>query len=266
MTIDIDTVTKILREAAQESILPRFRSLREDEVTEKSPGEIVTVADREAEATIARRLRELVDAPVVGEEATAADPALLRALRDEPTAWLVDPLDGTRNFVHGSEDFAVMAALVREGRAVASWILRPTLEIVYTAELGSGAWCDGRRLSREPAPADPARMRGAVQSRFLSPSARERVEAAVDRFAEVGSGAHCAGVDYPRLAEGGLDFVLYHRTLPWDHAPGGLLITEAGGVALRPEGDPYRPDDDRVGLLDAADEVTWRTVRSLLLA
>ena len=265
MTIDIDAVTKILREAAQESILPRFRSLGRDEVTEKAPGEIVTVADRESEATITRRLRELLDVPVVGEEATSTEPKLLRALADEPAVWLVDPLDGTRNFVRGSEDFAVMAALVREGEAVASWILRPTQDRVYTAEIGSGAWCDGRRLRREPAPAEPARMRGAVQSRFLSPSARERVEAAVDRFAEVGPGASCAGVDYPRLAEGELDFVLYHRTLPWDHTPGCLLITEAGGVALRPEGDPYRPGDDRLGLLNAADEATWRIARSLLL-
>ena len=120
MTIDIDAVTKILREAAQESILPRFRSLGRDEVTEKAPGEIVTVADRESEATITRRLRELLDVPVVGEEATSTEPKLLRALADEPAVWLVDPLDGTRNFVRGSEDFAVMAALVREGEAVAS--------------------------------------------------------------------------------------------------------------------------------------------------
>lgn len=266
MTIDIDAVTKILREAADEAVLPRFRSLSEDQVSEKSPGEIVTVADREAEELISPRLRELLDVPVVGEEAASADPNLLRALRREPAVWLVDPLDGTRNFVRGDREFAVMAALVREGRTVASWILRPTEGQVYTAELGSGAWRHGVRLRREPAPAAPARLRGAVLSRFLSPTQQERVTAVTPEFAEVGAGAYCAGVDYPRLAEGELDFVLFHRTLPWDHAPGGLLLSEAGGVALRPEGDPYRPDDDRVGLLNAADEATWRTVRSLLLA
>lgn len=264
MTIDIDTVTTILREAAQESILPRFRTLERDEVTEKAPGEIVTVADREAESTITRRLRELMDVPVVGEEAASADPKLLRALSEEPAVWLVDPLDGTRNFVRGEEGFAVMAALVRQGRAVASWILRPTLDRVYTAELGSGAWCDQHRLHRSPAPESPAELRGAVLSRFLPPTSRAHVESVTPRFAEVGPGSYCAGVDYPRLAEGELDFVLFHRTLPWDHAPGGLLLTEAGGVALRLEGDPYRPDDERLGLLNAADERTWETVRALL--
>ncbi|GAA1117606.1 inositol monophosphatase family protein [Nocardiopsis metallicus] len=265
MTIDFDAVTEILREAAATAVLPHFQTLREDQVSEKSPGEIVTVADREAEAIISPRLRDLLDVPVVGEEATAADPELARALRNEPAAWLVDPVDGTRNFTRGEREFAVMAALVREGRTVASWILRPTEGTLYTAELGSGAWRDGTRLHRAPAPAEPARMRGAVLSRFLSPRQREHVRAVTPEFAEVGAGAYCAGVDYPRLAEGALDFVLFNRTLPWDHAPGGLLLSEAGGVALRLEGDPYRPDDDRVGLLNAADETSWRTVRSLLL-
>lgn len=264
MAIDVDAVTKILREAAEAAVLPRFRTLAEGEVSEKSPGEIVTVADREAEELIGPRLREIADAPVVGEEAASADPALLGALRTEPLVWLVDPLDGTRNFVRGLPEFAVMAALVREGRTVASWIVRPTEGRAYVAEHGSGAWRDGERLRRAPAPAAPERMRGAVLSRFLGPAAREHVASVTPRFAEVGHGAHCAGVDYPGLVEGDLDFVLFHRTLPWDHAPGSLLLTEAGGVAQRLDGRAYRPDDDKVGLLDAADPESWETVRSLL--
>ncbi|GAA1117615.1 inositol monophosphatase family protein [Nocardiopsis metallicus] len=265
MTIDIDAVTKILREAADTAVLPRFRALREDQVSEKSPGEIVTVADREAEEIIGLRLREVLDVPVVGEEAASAAPDLVRALRNEPAAWLVDPVDGTKNFTRGSTAFAVMAALVREGRAVASWILRPIEGTVYTAELGSGAWRDGTRLHRAPAPERTGELRGAVQRRFLSPAERERVEAAAAGFAELGRGSGCAGVDYPRLAEGGLDFMLFSQTMPWDHAPGGLLLSEAGGLSLRPEGTPYRPDQDERILLDAADQRTWEKARSLLL-
>ncbi len=265
MTIDIDAVTRILREAAETAVMPRFRALTEDEVSEKSPGEIVTVADREAEEFIGPRLRKLLDIPVVGEEATSADPGLLRAVRNEPAVWLVDPVDGTRNFARGDREFAVMTALVRGGRTVASWILRPTENLVYTAELGSGAWRNGVRIRRDPAPAEPARLCGAVTSRFLPPARRDHVSSVTSEFARLGPGAHCAGVDYSALAEGGLDFALFSRTLPWDHAPGSLLLGEAGGVALRLEGDPYRPDDERFGLLDSADEATWHAVRALLL-
>ncbi|MEZ0092995.1 inositol monophosphatase [Streptacidiphilus sp. EB129] len=263
--VSIDAVTGILSEAAEAAILPRFRALAEGEVTEKSPGELVTVADREAEDLISRRLRTLLDAPVVGEEATAADPGLVAALREAPAAWLVDPLDGTANFVAGRPEYAVMAALVRAGETVAAWIVQPAEGRAYVAERGAGAWRDGTRIRRTPAPADPSELRGAVLTRFLDPVARARVAAAAPRFAELGPGTGCAGVDYPRVLDGGQDFVLFHRTLPWDHAPGTLLLTEAGGLAQRPDGTPYRPTDDRTGLLATADPITWHTVRPLLL-
>lgn len=262
MMIDIDAVTTILRETAQEAVLPRFGTLTEGDVMEKAPGQIVTVADRDAEKIITARLPGVVDAPVVGEEAVSADPALLDALRDEPVVWLVDPVDGTRNFSKAVPEYAMMVALVRGGRTVAAWILRPEKDLLHVAELGSGAWRGTTRLRRSPAPAAPDLLRGTVQPFEV----RARLSAEPPRFGEAGPGARCVGVDYPRLAEGDLDFALFRQTSPWDHAPGTLLLTEAGGVALRLEGDPYRPDDDRTGLLCTADPTTWRTVRSLLPA
>ncbi len=262
----IDTVTEILHEAAAVAILPRYRALAEGEITEKTPGEVVTVADREAEALITRLLRAVLDVPVVGEEATAADPGLVAALREAPAAWLVDPLDGTANFVAGKPEYAVMAALVRRGEAVASWIVQPAEGRTYVAEQGSGAWRDGVRIHRAPAPTDPADLRGAALTRFLDPAARARVAAAAPRFAALGPGTKCAGVDYPRVAEGEQDFVLYQRTLPWDHAPGALLLAEAGGTVQRLDGSAYQLADDRSGLLVAADADCWRTVDAVLSA
>lgn len=261
----IDAVTGILTEAAEVAIVPRFRALADGDVAEKAPGEVVTVADREAEELITPRLRALVDAPVVGEEAAAANPGIVRALRDAPAAWVVDPLDGTANFVAGRPRWAVMAALVRAGQTVAAWIVRPSDGRVYVAEAGAGSWRNDVRIRRSPAPADPSDMLGAAHTRFLSPADRERVQVARPLFGSLGPGASCAGYDYPQLAEGELDFVLFWRTLPWDHAPGTLLLTEAGGVARRPDGTRYRPDDDRSGLLSAADEACWAAVRPLLL-
>jgi fructose-1,6-bisphosphatase/inositol monophosphatase family enzyme len=260
----IDDVTEILREAAATAILPRFGTLAAGEVSEKTPGELVTVADREAEALISHRLRELLDAPVVGEEATAADPTLPRALTESPAAWVVDPIDGTGNFVAGRPEFAVMAALVRDGETIAAWILRPVDGTAYVAERGSGAWRDGTRLLRSPAPATAAELHGDVLTRFLDGPARARVTAAAPRFASLGRGASCAGVDYPRVIEGERDFVLYQRILPWDHAPGTLLLEEAGGHARHLDGSPYRPGENRTGLLAAADPNSWERVRALL--
>lgn len=260
----IDDVTDIIREAAETEILPRFRALLDGDVMEKSPGDVVTVADRAAEALITRRLRTVLDVPVVGEEATAEDPNLPLALQEAPAAWVVDPVDGTANFVAGSTDYAVMVALVRAGTTVASWILHPAYGTVYVAELGSGAYRDGERIVRAPAAPDPLTWHGALFTRFLTPVDQERARAVAPRFATIGAGTKCAGIDYARLVEGDLDFVRYQRTMPWDHAPGSLLVSEAGGVARRLDGSPYRPDDDRVGLLNAADAHTWQTVADLI--
>jgi fructose-1,6-bisphosphatase/inositol monophosphatase family enzyme len=261
----IDAVTNILREAAEVAIVPRFRALAQAEVFEKSPGEIVTVADREAEDLITPRLQALVNAPVVGEEATAANPGLVRALHDAPAAWVIDPLDGTANFVAGRPEWAVMAALVLEGRTTVAWIVRPADDLVYVAESGSGAWRNGVRVHRAPAQAQPAELSGAAHTRFMDSAAGARVRAAAPLFAELGPGASCAGIDYPRLVDGETDFVLFWRTLPWDHAPGTLIVTEAGGTARRPDGTAYRPADDRQGLLNAAGDECWNVVRPLLL-
>ncbi|WP_395298502.1 inositol monophosphatase family protein [Kitasatospora hibisci] len=263
----MDRVAEILAEASAEAVEPRFRALTAGEVMEKAPGEVVTIADREAEAIIERRLRDLLPVPVVGEEAVAADPALARALHSEPAVWLVDPVDGTSNFIAGRPDYAVMASLVRSGQTVASWIWQPSNAVCYTAELGAGAWRNGHRLTRTPAPAVPAEWRGAVKSRFLEPEQRRRVEANSAAFGEVTPGRHAAGIEYPELAEGRLDFILYWRTLPWDHAPGSLLVTEAGGVSARLDGSPYRPEAPGCehGLLVAADRETWERTRAVLL-
>ena len=96
--------------------MPRWRSLSADDIrTKAGPWDLVTDADVLAERRITASLLSLIDVPVVGEEATAGNPALLELVGSAEACWAVDPVDGTRNFVHGQEDFACMVALI--GRA-----------------------------------------------------------------------------------------------------------------------------------------------------
>ncbi|KJK60118.1 inositol monophosphatase family protein [Saccharothrix sp. ST-888] len=263
----MEKVAEILAEVSAEVVEPRFRALADGEVMEKAPGDLVTIADREAEVIISRRLRELLPVPVVGEEAVAADPSLARALVEEPAVWLVDPVDGTSNFVAGRPDFAVMASLVRAGQAVAAWIWQPMSQTAYSAELGAGAWRDGHRLVRRPTDDAPEKWRGTLKSRYLDPAEHHRMLTSARVFGQVSGGLRSAGMEYPLIAEGEQEFILYWRTLPWDHAPGSLLITESGGVSARLSGSPYRPDPPggEDGLLVAADPAVWEHTREILL-
>lgn len=263
--MELDAVTALVEDVAASTVLPRWRALAEGEVDEKGPGDLVTVADREAEQQLTRGLSALLPGvPVVGEEATAADPALPDLLGTAPAAWVVDPVDGTGNFVAGRPEFAVMVALVRDGEAVASWIHRPTEGTTYVAERGAGAYRDGVRLQRSPAAADLAALSGAALQRHLPDEHRRRVTEASSRFGVLGPGLVCAGVEYALLAEGGQDFVLFWRTMPWDHAPGSLLLREAGGTVVHLDGAPYRVGTPRAGLLSAADPATAERVLAVL--
>ena len=161
-------VVQLLRAAARSEVMPRFRKLQPGMIRQKSgPTDLVTEADEAAEAMITRGLQRLFPGClVVGEEACAADPALLGQLAGAPLAFVVDPIDGTANYCAGLPLFGVMAAAVMDGAVVASAILDPVCDDVAVALRGGGAWTqlpNGDRSAlavAEPAPL--AEMTGCV--------------------------------------------------------------------------------------------------------
>lgn len=260
-----DQVLPLLADASERAVMPRFRQLRDGDVIEKAKDELVTVADREAEAIIEQGLLALwPGSRVVGEEACAANPALLQGL-DQGRVWLVDPLDGTGNFVAGRPVFAVMASLLVDGEAVGAWVLNPMSGERWRAQRGAGCYRDGQRMQVPQGPVPLHQARGAVLTRFLPAELKQRIESGLPRVGEALPGQRCAGVEYPAIVTGQQQFAMFYRTLPWDHVPGTLLLKEAGGHAARYDGSAYRAADDAVGLLSAASEPLWADLRAALL-
>lgn len=263
--VDVDAVTALVREVGETVVLPRQAMLASGDVEEKSPGELVTAVDRDAELLLTEALLALLPGSVVvGEEACAADPSVMARLTADRPVWLVDPLDGTSNYVNGSPDFAVMVALLQRGDTVSAWISRPATQTCYVAERGAGAYAGDARLTRQPAPGDLGSLTGAALTRFLDDRHRGAVARLGSLVRRLGPGRVCAGVEYPLVAEAGQDFVFFWRTLPWDHAAGALLVTEAGGCVAHLDGAAYAPIDGRPGLLVAADPMTHQQVRDVL--
>lgn len=256
--METDDVLTLLQEVAAEVVNPRFRALTDQDIAEKNPGDLVTVADREAEARITEALTGAYpDALILGEEATATDATLLDRFRSAAHAFTIDPVDGTKNFVHGSADHAVMVAEVRSGLTVRSWIWQPQHQRAYVAERGAGAWCNGRRLIRPPVGED---LRG-ITARW------SWIGRAMGALRALELTWVCCGVDYPKLVEGEADYALYRHGKPWDHAPGSLLLAEAGGFLGTFDDESYRPQGDpSAGLVAAADRATYDLVRGLLSA
>ncbi|KIL98817.1 Inositol-1-monophosphatase [Paramagnetospirillum magnetotacticum MS-1] len=251
--MNFEKVASIIREASAEEIVPRFKHLSAGQIREKRPGELVTEADTEAERVMTGRLRDLLPgSAVVGEEAVAADPALLKLLEGQGSVWIIDPVDGTANFAKGNARFAVIVALVRDGVTVAGWIFDPLGERMITAELGGGAWSGSQRLTVLPV-APLAELTGSVKR-------SGRLSALVAKTGRKGSAAH----DYLDLVTGQLHFAHYNRLMPWDHAAGVLIHAEAGGYAALTDGRPYRPRAEEGCLLLAPSPGTWTSLRAVI--
>ena len=263
----LSTVTAIITEVTEELIVPRWRSLEAGDIAEKEPGDVVTVADIEAERALTPRLADLIaGSAVVGEEAVAADASVVAAIGTADDVWIVDPIDGTGNFAAGSPDFGVMVAQVTRGEIVRSWIHCPIRGETFVAEQGAGATLNGDRLTLHDRHSDPTAISGVVKTRFLPADVRVLVERGLPRVGPLDPSTICSAVEYGRIASGDLDYILYWRTYPWDHAPGALLVRESGGVARRVEGDDYRVGDQRTGLLVTRGAPTWDLMHSTLLA
>lgn len=255
-------VSALMRDVAARIVLPRFRQLDPSEIIEKGPDDLVTIADRESEAALAGGLADLLpDARIVGEEACAADPALADRM-GEGLVWIIDPIDGTHNFAHGNPPFAIMIALADGGRTEAGWILDPLSGRMIHAARGGGAYMDEAPVtSRGSGAAKPV---AGLSVTFLPETIRGEVEARAAGALTCVPIPRCAGEQYPRIMTGRNDVALFWRTMVWDHAPGALILTEAGGKVARFDGTPYAVAQTGTGLIAAATPALWDQTARIL--
>ena len=206
---------------------------RASEWTEKGRHDFVTVVDRTAEQMIAETLLSAVPgSQIIGEELT---PDV--TLRAEVT-WVVDPLDGTTNFLHGYPQYAVSIGCVVSGELCGGVILDVVRDIVYKAASGHGAWMGSQRLAVSTV-ATPGEALIGTGFPFRRLDGLDRYLGQFTRVMEATAGIRRAGsaaLDLADVAAGRLDAFWELWLSPWDIAAGVVLIREAGGVATRPDG------------------------------
>ncbi|BCJ74251.1 inositol monophosphatase [Catellatospora sp. IY07-71] len=264
---EVAEVEAAVRRVAAEQILPRFGRLAAADIAYKSSEtDLVTVADRAAEEELARHLTALVPGSVmVGEEGVAADPGLLAAIGGDAPAWIVDPIDGTHNFVSGSPRFTTLVALAHRGRLLASWTFAPVMDLMAVAVAGGGAYVDGQRVRVRPVPPTLRHLDVTVSPPIWW---RPEERAGYHRLSAHGvalSFFDTSGLEYIQLASGRRTAMVIRWELPWDHAAGLLLHAEAGGVAMTADGGEVRiGGGNRLPFLVAPDAETARLVLSAL--
>lgn len=265
MVIDPNRISEILRECAEAYILPRYKALKSHEVSSKSgPGDLVTQADLDVEAHLERVLPEILPGSiVVGEEGVSQGTASLAALEQtERPVWVVDPVDGTYNFVHGRPGFGIMLACVINGETQLGWIYEILGKNMLVAEKGGGAVCNGMAI-RVDRDTDIPEMTGHMSLRFFPETARAPLKMCAAQVRSIAP--ICCASEYMRIATGESHFSLYSRLQPWDHLAGALIAGEAGAHVAKWDGMAFHPSEYGVGLLVAPDEEKWKKLHGIFI-
>jgi myo-inositol-1(or 4)-monophosphatase len=231
-TLDLDLLLGAARAAAHTGgalVRDAFGAARH--VVAKAPGDWVSETDMASERAVRASLLEAApEIPVVGEEEGGHRATL---------GWLVDPLDGTANFLHRFPVVAVSVALVEDGVPIVGVVHAPLLDETYTARRGGGAWRDDERLTISDRHVDEA----ILATGFPFRKKRERLdeylpvfERALRAFEDLRR-AGAAALDLAWCASGTFDGYFEQALGPWDVAAGALLVREAGGVVTDWQGD-----------------------------
>lgn len=230
---NLNIMIKAARKAGR-SLVKDFREVENLQVSVKGAGDFVSRADKEAERIIKEELRGArPNYGWLGEETGES------AGEDPTRRWIVDPLDGTTNFLHGLPHWAISIALEHKGEIVAAVVFDPAKDEMFTAERGDGAFMNDQRLRVSGrrqmiecifATGVPFGGRGTLPATLKDLARLMPVTAGVRRFG-------AAALDLAYVAAGRFDGYWERGIQPWDIAAGLLLVKEAGGFT-----EPLRED------------------------
>lgn len=265
--IDLEAVQQIISEVGVLEIIPRFRKLADGDIEMKGVDDPVTIADKAAEDVLSRRLTDyLPGSVVIGEESFARNAGIISRFAGDQDVWVIDPIDGTRNFISGVPEFGVMVGLVRRKQTIAAWIHDPSTNDTLMSEKGGGVFLRGHRMRLAAHDKDLPFM-GLIGSKLLSILQRPEIAPFMKDVPQVQKGSSAA-FDYGRMFAGPVHFadskedraafLLYRMSKPWDHIPGLCMIAEAGGYAANLKGLPYNIENSRGGLLMAENRERWQ--------
>ena len=236
MTLNVSPTLNVMISAARKagrSLIRDFGEVEQLQVSVKGPANFVSIADTKAEDIIFRELSKA--RPGYGflmEESGYVEGA------DKSHRWLIDPLDGTTNFLHSNPMFAVSIGLEREGQLVAGVIYNPASDQLFTAEKGKGAYMNDRRLrvAARKTLGDALLTTGIPhRGREGHPRFLKEMESVMKEVAGIRR-TGSAALDLAFVAAGRFDGYWERNLKPWDLAAGVVIVREAGGLVTDLDG------------------------------
>ncbi len=234
--MNIDTLIKIIRDASQAELLPRFANVVH---LHKDDGSIVTEADTVMQDRLVSALLNLMpDSLILGEEMTTENQQQLltdHGEQGEQGLWIVDPLDGTRNFAAGIPIFCVSVAWMVHGEVIAGVIYDPLRDECFSAYRGEGAWLNGQPLLVSHVELQLKQCIAVIDFKRLTAPLAKRLAANPPYASQRGFGS--GALEWCWLAAQRYQLYLHGNQKLWDYAAGELILQEAGGMSCTLAGE-----------------------------
>ena len=242
-----------LRTLGREVIMPRYMTAVRER---KADGSLLTEVDVAAQKWLAGQLPHLIDCPVLGEEMSETEQRSLW-LQGSDGLWIIDPIDGTTNFINGIPFFGTSVAYYRNALPQIACIFNPAADEAYYAERGQGAYLNGMGLPlRQPHAVLADCVAGVDFKRVPKPLA-DRLAKRPPYYSQRNFGS--SAIEWCFLAAGRLDLYLHGGQMLWDYAAGRLILEESGGFMCSLEHDDFdQADIWRRAVVGAAHPLAFR--------
>lgn len=248
-------------EKAARSLIRDFNEVEHLQVSQKGPGDFVSAADRRAEEIIYEELKKArPDYNFLMEESGKVEG------KDSDYRWIIDPLDGTMNFLHGLPHWAISIGLEHKGEIVAGLVHDPVKDEIFYAERGKGAYIKGKGRLRVSGRTDPMMSTVATGApRRTIKGSKEQFLAEYNAMMNIAPGLRrfgAAALDLAYVAAGRYEGFWERNLKPWDVAAGVLIVKEAGGF-VEDLDDKKKNPVDTGNILAANDKLFYELGKAL---
>ena len=265
----VNFIMNLLISVNKNIILQYYKNLKSEHISTKSSNDdFVSIADRKSEEFISAQLKGFLDvSEILGEETAFLDKHYDKYL-DKSLLWVVDPIDGTKNYINGKEHFCSMISLVSHMVPIATFIYYPLKNIFVYAFKNYGAFIIDTNTNILSnlliKPSKRLKLLGSGGSKGIPENYRQSILNNLKTRTKrlfIGS----AGIETIMLAKNQIQFVFHGRVTPWDHAPMDLITKEAGGCVYMAINKSEFNIKSKGAILAASNVQIWNKIRDLII-
>ena len=266
----INYISDLLVEVNKSIILKYYKNLSSKHIdTKSSDDDFVSIADKESEIYIAKNLIGFLNInQYIGEETSYSNKDDHKLLKKNGLYWVIDPIDGTKNYINGKNEFCSMISLVFNSIPIASFVYCPLKDLLVYAFKGFGTYSlelktkkiDHLRIQQDSFPS----IVGSGGTKGIEEPLRQKVLQNLRKYTNrlfIGS----AGIEAIMLASNETQFVFHGRVTPWDHSPLDLITKESGGCVYMLNDKTEFNIFSEGPILAASNDQIWKNIRRLAL-